>query len=104
VVYRIEYDASARRQIRELPASRRGWVVDAIEQRLRHEPTRADRHRKRLRPNRVAEWELWVDPQRVLYDVIDEAQLVTIRVVGTKRGARLKADGQEIDLREEAED
>ncbi len=75
-------------------------MLDAIEQRLRHEPAREDRHRKRLRPNSVAEWELWVDPQRVLYSVDEEAQRVIIRIVGTKRGERLYADGREVNLDE----
>ena len=42
---------------------------------------------------------VWVDPQRVLYDVDAGAQVVLIQRVVTKRGNRLvDASGQEVDL------
>jgi mRNA-degrading endonuclease RelE of RelBE toxin-antitoxin system len=99
VAYRIDYTPRALGELRRLRATRRQVVVDAIGERLRHEPGVPTRHRKPMRPNATAAWELWVDPQRVLYDVDAGAQVVLIQRVLTKRGNRLvDASGQEVDL------
>lgn len=101
MAYRIDYTPRALRELRGLRADRRTAVADAIGRRLRHEPLVPDRHRKPLRPNATAAWELWVDPQRVLYDADADAQVVTVQRVLTKRGNLLvDAGGQEVDLDE----
>lgn len=42
----------------------------------------------------IAQWELWVDPYRVLYDV--EGGFVRVKMVARKIGERLYEDGKEI--------
>jgi mRNA-degrading endonuclease RelE of RelBE toxin-antitoxin system len=56
------------------------------------------RHRKRLRPNRLAEWELRIGDFRVFYDVDCEAQRVKIAAIGYKEGSTLIIRGEEIDF------
>jgi mRNA-degrading endonuclease RelE of RelBE toxin-antitoxin system len=99
VAYRIDYTPRALGELRGLRANRRQVVADTIGERLRHQPEVPNRHRKPMRPNATATWELRVDPQRVLYDVDAGAQVVLIQRVVTKRGNRLvDASGQEVDL------
>lgn len=63
---------SAAVEIRALPASIRSRVRKAIEQHLRHEPTRLSRSRiKRLRGLKRPQYRLRVDEIRVFYDVTE---------------------------------
>ena len=43
--------------------------MDAVDDHLRHQPDVPTRHRKRMRPNALAPWELRVGDYRVFYDV-----------------------------------
>jgi hypothetical protein len=52
-------------QLRHLDARARSVVLDAIGRQLEHEPLVATRHRKPLRPNVLAPWELRVGSLRV---------------------------------------
>lgn len=100
MAYDIVYAAAARHQLRALDAASRRRLLDAIENRLRHEPTRISRNRfQRRQPNPLSEWELREDPLRVFYDV--EGDTVYIRAIGIKRrdrtyepsGSELETDG-----------
>lgn len=75
----------------------RAVTVAAIETQLSLEPLIETRNRKRLRPNPIAPWELRVRSKRVFYEV-DQAGVVTILAIGTKRGNRLYIEGEEIAL------
>jgi mRNA-degrading endonuclease RelE of RelBE toxin-antitoxin system len=96
--FTIDYTHDAVRQIGDLRAHEQGTVLDAIDDQLQHQPTVETRHRKRLRPNIVAGWQLSVGDIRVLYDVQEDHQVVTVFVVGRKQGNRLIVDGEEIQL------
>jgi len=69
-----------------------------IESCLKYEPDRETRNNKRLRPNRLAEWELRVERFRVFYDIDGEKRFVKVEAVGQKRGNRLYLRGQEFEL------
>jgi mRNA-degrading endonuclease RelE of RelBE toxin-antitoxin system len=48
-----------------------------------------------MQPNAVAGWELRLGDYRILYDVDDAARVVTVQVIGEKRGNRLIVQGKE---------
>jgi len=82
-----------------LRAVDRATVLDAIESQLTHEPLVETRHRKPLRPNPLAPWELRVGALRVFYEVVPSAASV-VRVLAVGRKARnvLRVGGREIRL------
>lgn len=60
--------------LRELPASARATVKEALETHLRHEPTKVSRSRiKRLRGISRPQYRLRVGDIRVFYDVAEQA-------------------------------
>ncbi|MBI3828421.1 MAG: hypothetical protein HY291_02835 [Planctomycetes bacterium] len=70
-----------------------------IEVQLRHEPLRATRNRKPMRPNKFASWELRLGEFRVYYSVSEVPKhLVTIHAIGRKVHNRVFIAGQEIQL------
>ncbi|MFZ2360180.1 MAG: hypothetical protein WA040_12630 [Anaerolineae bacterium] len=73
-------------------------ILDGIEEQLSHQPHIVTRNRKRLRPTRVAEWELRIDKFRVFYDLSIVEQWVEVKMVGHKLGNRLVVRGQEYEL------
>jgi hypothetical protein len=57
------------------------------------------RHRKPLRPNPIAAWQLSVEHLRVFYEVAgDDNGLVRILAIGRKHGNALTIGGKEIQL------
>jgi mRNA-degrading endonuclease RelE of RelBE toxin-antitoxin system len=60
--------------------------------------TEPSRNRKRLRPNRLAEWELRIGDFRVFYDVDRDVSLVKIEAIGHKAGSVLFVHGEEYEL------
>lgn len=73
-------------------------ILDEVERQLTVQPATETRNRKRLRPNRLAEWELRIDRFRVFYDVDEPTQSIKIVAVGYKRGSRLYIRDEEIQL------
>jgi mRNA-degrading endonuclease RelE of RelBE toxin-antitoxin system len=74
-------------------------VLDAVEKLLGDEPLRETRHRKPLRPNPVAPWELRVGALRVFYEVAtSEAKAVHVLAIGKKIRNALWIAGREIKL------
>ncbi|MBI3468970.1 MAG: addiction module toxin RelE [Planctomycetes bacterium] len=70
-------------------------ILDGIDAHLRYQPTQGTKRLKPLRPNPVAGWELRLGDYRVLYDVDEEHRVVSVQVVGEKRGIRLIVQGGE---------
>jgi mRNA-degrading endonuclease RelE of RelBE toxin-antitoxin system len=97
VPYEIQFVASAKEQLKGFAVSDRTRIIGAIEKQLSNEPKKETRHRKRLRPNPLAPWELRVGHLRVFYDVEDKCK-VTILAVGTKDRNKLYIGGKEIQL------
>jgi hypothetical protein len=73
-------------------------VVAEIEAQLTHEPTRETRNRKRLRPNKLAEWELRVEAFRVFYDLVAGGKVVKVGAGGSKEGNALFIHGEKYEL------
>lgn len=85
--FKIDYSPLARRQLRDLDPGPRKRLLDAIERRLVHEPTREGRNRfKRRQPTPLSEWELREGPLRAFYDV--ESGMDYVQAIGIKRGER----------------
>ena len=97
-MFDIRLSRSALADIRWFHQRERRTIMDGIERQLVYEPDIETRNRKRLRPNRVAEWELRINDYRVVYDVkVDEA-VVEIKLVGLKNGNQLLVRGKEYGL------
>lgn len=85
--------------MRYLTARQQATVLDTIDEQLTHQPTVETRHRKPMRPNPVAPWELRIGDLRVYYDVEEEPEtVVLIRAVGLKERNRVHIGGEAIDL------
>lgn len=97
--FRIRFAASVAGQIAHLRARERATVLDAIERQLAHEPLVMTRHRKPLRPNPLAPWELRVGSLRVFYEVTaTDPTVVRVLAVGQKVRNVLRIGGREIIL------
>jgi mRNA-degrading endonuclease RelE of RelBE toxin-antitoxin system len=98
--YSIEFAESVKRQLKELPAQQRALVLETIEKQLLYEPFLETTHRKRLRPNPIAPWELRIGNIRVFYDVLLEEPEKTVQIlaIGQKRGNILFISNQKIHL------
>jgi mRNA-degrading endonuclease RelE of RelBE toxin-antitoxin system len=108
--YEIVYAPIALEHLRGLDARQRALVVDTVERQLTHQPEAPARHRKRLRPNPIAPWELRIGDLRVFYDVrtvspgdsadddVEAGDQVFILAVGVKRGNRLWLGSEECEL------
>jgi mRNA-degrading endonuclease RelE of RelBE toxin-antitoxin system len=97
--YRIEYAPAAEEHLRYLTARQQAIVLDTVDEQLTHQPTVETRHRKPMRPNPLAPWELRIGALCVYYDVEAEPELVVlIRAVGLKERNRVRIGGEVIDL------
>jgi mRNA-degrading endonuclease RelE of RelBE toxin-antitoxin system len=65
VAYRIAFAESVQAHFRILTARERATILDSIDHQLLHEPLKETRHRKPLRPNPIAPWELRIGQLRV---------------------------------------
>ena len=98
MAFEIEFSEDAERHIRALIARDRAIILDAVEQQLTHEPMVATRHRKLLRTNPLADWELRVGDYRVFYNVESDRGVVLVLAVGAKGHNVLTIEGKEYPL------
>jgi mRNA interferase RelE/StbE len=86
----------AAEDFKALKARDRAAVRDAMEEHLRHEPTKTSKSRiKRLRGIRRPQYRLRVDDIRVFYDVTDEAVEVLAIVPKSEAAAWLERQADE---------
>ncbi len=97
-MFKLELTLEALDDLRAFKKREQNRIVEAIETQLTHQPHQETRNRKRLRPNRLAEWELRVDEFRIFYDVQVSNQRVKIEAIGYKEGNRLYIHGHEYQL------
>ncbi len=99
MAYRIELSPECEEHLRALTARNREIVLDALEEHLAHEPAVETRHRKLMRPNPLAPWELRLGDLRVYYDVDDSPEpVVRVRAVGVKHHNELRISGRKFTL------
>src|SRR6266498_541477 len=75
----------------------RRLIADGIALFLTHDANVETRRRKRLRPNRIAPWELRIDDYRVFYDVAEDDE-VKVVAVGYKEHNDLYIRGAKVEL------
>ena len=94
----VVFSPAAVRQFKRLPAAARSLLKDALREQLaKQDPTEETRNRFRLRRiSEFADYELRVDPWRVFYRV--QGELVTIELIGQKKGNALLIGGKEFKL------
>jgi len=97
-MFKVEFTPEAVEDMRLLRKYERRRVIEGIENQLVHQPAQETRNRKKLRPNKVAEWELRADKFRVFYDIDKENKVVKIEAVGSKKGSKLFIRGEEYQL------
>ena len=97
-MYDIEFTPEAIDDLKSFRKFEQQIIISGIETQLTYEPTVETRNRFRMRPNEVAEWELRIDKYRVFYNVEQEVQIVSIEVIGFKRGNQLFVRGKRRDL------
>jgi mRNA-degrading endonuclease RelE of RelBE toxin-antitoxin system len=79
-------------------------ILQTAEDLLRADPEAETRNMKTLRPNQAAQRELrLLGKYRVLFNVDPEAEVVTIVVVGEKRGNKLIVQGEEFTRHHESD-
>ena len=97
--FRVEFAPPVRAQLEAFRARERAVVLDAIERQLLSQPLVETRHRKPLRPNPIAPWQLSIEELRIFYDVGADANgPVRILAVGRKVGSILTIGGEEVQL------
>ena len=97
--WEIEYSRRAERHIADksiVQPNERGRLRDEIEAQLRHQPNVRHTHRKPMTPNPTAGWELWVDPLRVYYDLVEAEHVLYIRAIGRTQGNEVWFGGEEV--------
>jgi len=99
VAYKVEFAESVQSHFRVLTVRDRAIVLDAITRQLTREPLKETRHRKPLRPNPIAPWELRIGPLRVFYEVAGgETRVVRVLAVGRKSRNTITIGRREVRL------
>jgi prevent-host-death family protein len=78
-----------------LTARQSATVLDVVARTLTHEPTVPTRHRKVLRANAAAPWELRIGDLRVYYEVKDDPERVVVKAIGVKVRDRVLIGGED---------
>jgi mRNA-degrading endonuclease RelE of RelBE toxin-antitoxin system len=97
-MYVVEFTPEALEDLKSFRKFEQNEIIDGIEAQLKYEPTVETRHRKQLRPNDIAEWELRLGKFRVFYNVEEEGLMVSIEAVGFKIGNLLFIRGEKREL------
>jgi mRNA-degrading endonuclease RelE of RelBE toxin-antitoxin system len=84
MAYEISITQEAEDDLAEWRVVDRKRISESILTQFTHQAEVESRHRKRLRENPIASWELRVDDFRVFYNVDGETVTVTIVGVGRK--------------------
>jgi mRNA-degrading endonuclease RelE of RelBE toxin-antitoxin system len=74
-MFQIEFTPEAIEDVEQLRAFDRRHIIAAIQEQLTHQPSAMTRNRKKLRPNKLAEWELRIVPFRVFMMSIPSIRL-----------------------------
>jgi mRNA-degrading endonuclease RelE of RelBE toxin-antitoxin system len=97
--FRIEYSPAAVAHLKALMARQQSIVLDGVVRHLSVDPNAETRHRKRMRPNPLASWELRLGALRVYFDIVSEPEpLVVVLAVGVKDGNVVRIGKRSIDL------
>ncbi len=98
MTYLIEITEAAEGDLALLRVVDRRRITSAIIEQLTHQAEVESRHRKQLRANPIATWELRIEDFRVFYNVNGHTVTVTVIGIGHKRHNRLFFRGGEVQL------
>jgi len=96
--FRVRFEDDAVEHLGALKARDRAILLDEIEKQLVNQPNVTTRHRKQLRPNPLAKWQLSSGNFRVFYDIDEIKTEVLVLAIGVKAGNRLFVGGKEYKL------
>ena len=103
--YEIRFAKCVRDHMKFLTGAEAAVLLKAIRKQLAHEPLVETRHRKPLRPNPLAPWELCVGALRAFYDVRPPdpeleppADVVYVLAVGKKERNVLRIAGEVVKI------
>jgi len=83
--FRIEYAPATVPHLKALTARQQAIVLDGVTRHLSADPMVETRHRKPMRPNPLAPWELRLGNLRVYFDIVSEPEpVVVVLAVGVK--------------------
>lgn len=97
-IFSIEFTEQAKQDLKWFRKSEQQMILSGIYENLSYEAITATRNRKPLRPNSTATWELRLGEFRVLYNVDQGIQIVSIERIGQKSGNKFLFQGKEISL------
>ena len=97
-LYKIEFSQDALKDLAWFRKSEQTEIRDGIDESLRYDPNIETRNRKKLRPNRTAEWELRIGRFRVFYDVDRVVRIASVEAIGLKEGNVVLFQGKEEEL------
>ena len=92
----IAFTPSTREDLRFHRKHEQVLVVDAVSERLTHQPGVETKNRKPMREGQISRWELRVEAFRVFYNLDEENRAVEIIAIGKKEHDRLFIRGQEV--------
>ena len=95
MAFQVKFEDEAVDHLDALTARERTAILAGIEKQLIHQPHVSTRHRKQLRPNPLAKWQLSIGNFRAFYDVDEIQNKVVILAIGLKVGNRLVIGGKE---------
>ena len=99
MAFNIEFMPDAWEHVQNFSARDRTTVLTAIETQLRHEPHIHTRHRKPMRENSLAGWELRIGKFRVFYDIETNGEnTVYVIAIGVKQRAQVFIGGKRFEL------
>ncbi|MBI4786238.1 MAG: addiction module toxin RelE [Chloroflexi bacterium] len=96
--YKTSFTEDALEDLAWFKKNEQNEIRDGIHENLEYEPTVETRNRKKLRPNRTAEWELRIGKFRIFYDVDQAVRIVAVEAVGEKQGNALYFQGEKGEL------
>ena len=96
--YSITMSANAVEDLQHFALSDQKRILSKIVEQLTYDPKVEVRHRKRLRENPLAEWELRIGSFRVYYHVDGERVTIEVIAIGEKDHNVLFIRGRRVDL------
>lgn len=97
-MFTIVFTDSAEEDLRYFAKRDQKSIAQKIEEQLLHEPLVETRNKGPMRPNQLAKWRIRHGKYRILYDVDEENQIVTVKAIGVKQRERFYLRGEEYEL------
>ena len=97
-MHSIEFTSLSLEHLKAFKKNEQRLIVTEIEAQLTHQPHVEARNRKKMRTNKIAQWELRIGKYRVFYNLIEPGKTVVIEAIGFKIRSLLLIGGKRIEL------